>query len=269
MSRFLVLPYANALPLVHYLRQVCPQAELLSCTPRRSLEALLAEQVDAALVPVVDVFTCPDLEIIPDIGICADGQVTSVLLQCSRPLAEVGTIELDPDSRSSNILMQVLVQRHFRLSDRIKYTSDRSGGGARVCIGDRALCAEPAHETYDLAAQWKAMTGLPFVFAVWVFGRSCTDRRRICRILLRAKEIGCRSRPALAKLCSKRLGLPLERCLDYLTDCLHYDLGPRELEGMNLFRELAAGLLERPAAGHPIEAIPGRSRQDVLVSRQG
>ena len=269
MSRFLVLPYANALPLVHYIKQVCPQAELLCRTPRCSLEALSTGQIDAALVPVVDLFIHPELEIVPDLGICADGEVTSVLLQCSRPLAEVGTIELDPDSRSSNVLMQVLMQHHFKLSGQVEYTSDEGSGGACVCIGDRALCAEPAHETYDLAAQWKEMTGLPFVFAVWVFGHSCTDRQRISRILHRAKEIGCRSRPVLAKLCSKRLGLPQEQCLDYLTNRLHYDLGPRELAGMDLFRELAAGLLERPAAGRPIEEIPSRSRQDVLVSEQG
>ncbi len=268
MCRFLTLPYANALPLVHYIRQVCPQAELLCRTPRLSLEALLTGQVDAALVPVVDVFTHPELKIIPDIGICADGEVTSVLLQCPRPLAEVNTIELDPDSKTSNVLAQVLMQNHFRLSDRVKYTSDGGSGAARVCIADRALCAEPACETYDLAGQWKKMTGLPFVFAVWVFGGSCTDRRRISRILYRAKEIGCRSRPALAKLCAQRLGLPKERCLDYLTNCIRYDLGPREREGMSLFRELAANLLEPPAA-LPITAIPSRTHQSMPILERG
>lgn len=269
MSRFLTLPYANALPLVHYIRQVCPQAELLCRTPRWSLEALVAGQADAALVPVVDVFARPELEIIPDLGICADGEVTSVLLQCARPLAEVTTIELDPDSRTSNVLAQVLMQHHFRRSDRVKYAFDGGQGTARVCIGDRALCAEPAYETYDLAGQWKEMTGLPFVFALWVFGRSCTDRRRVSRILYRAKEIGCRSRPALARICAERLGLSQERCLHYLTNCLHYDLGPREQEGMNLFRRLAVNLLESPVVGRPIETIPGRRRQGLPIFEQG
>jgi chorismate dehydratase len=264
MCRFLTLPYANALPLVHYIRQVCPQAELLCRTPRWSLEALLTGKFDAALVPVVDLFTHPELEMIPDLGICADGEVTSVLLQCSRPLAEVGTIELDPDSKTSNVLAQVLMQHHFRLSDRVKYTSDGGDGAARVCIADRALCTEPAWETYDLAGQWKEMTGLPFVFAVWAFGSSCTDRRRISRILYRAKEIGCRSRPALARLCAKRLGLPHERCLDYLTNRIHYDVGRREQEGMNLFRQLAVNLLG-PRIGRPVGAIPDQRRLDVPI----
>jgi len=269
MCRFLVLPYANALPLVHYIKQVCPQAELLCRTPRSSLEALVSGRIDAALVPVVDVFSRPDIEIIPDIGICADGEVTSVLLQCRRPLAEVSTIELDPDSRTSNVLTQVLIRHHFKMSDRVKYTSEAGQGDARVCIGDSALCAEPVCETYDLADQWKQMTGLPFVFAVWALSHSCTDRKKISRVLHRAKEIGCRSRPLLTKLCAQRLGLPRERCLHYLTNCLHYDLGSREQEGMNLFRELAVNLQERPVAGLPIETIAGRRRQGLPVFEQG
>jgi chorismate dehydratase len=268
MYRFLVLPYVNALPLVHYIKEICPQAESLCRTPRWSVDALLRGSADAALIPVVDCFTHPELQMIPRLGICSDGDVTSVLLQCRCPLPEVGAVELDPDSRTSNVLAQVLIRDHFRLSDRVKYTSPGSAraqagfaeampgadAAARVCIGDRALCAEPAYETYDLSGEWKKMTGLPFVFAVWAFRRSCTHRKEISQILYLAKEIGCRSRPALAKLCSKRLGLPENRCLEYLTDCIHYDLGPSEQEGMNLFRELAVGLLE-PGMHSSIRAI--------------
>jgi chorismate dehydratase len=254
MYRFLVLPYANALPLVHYIKEVCPQAELLRRTPRWSVDALLAGSVDAALIPVVDCFTHPKLQIIPELGICSDGDVTSVLLQCRRALADVEAVELDPDSKTSNVLAQVLIRDHFRLSDRVKYTPPGTGAAAYVCIGDRALLAEPLYETYDLSGEWKKMTGLPFVFAVWAFRGSCTHRKEISRILHRAKEVGCRSRPALAKLCSKRLGLPENRCIEYLTDCLHYDLGPGEQEGMSLFRELAGEFLE-PGRGHLVRAI--------------
>lgn len=267
--RFCVLPYANALPLVHYIEEACPSAELTYRTPRSAVSALLQGMAEAALIPVVDCFRHPDLQMIPGLGICADGGVTSVLLQCPRPLTEVTTIELDPDSKTSNILTQVLMQHHFKMSDRVKYASNGGHDAARVCIGDRALCAEPSCETYDLADQWKQMTGLPFVFAVWAFGRSCTDRKRIAQILHRAKEIGCRSRPALAKICAERLGLPQERCLHYLTNCLHYDLGPREQEGMNLFRELAVNLLERPVVGRPIETIPGQRRRGLPILEQG
>lgn len=268
MFRFLVLPYANALPLVHYIPEVCPGAELLYRTPRWSLEALLRGRVDAALVPVVDLFMRPELQMVPDLGICSDGNVTSVLLQCHRPLREVGTVELDPDSRTSNVLAYVLIRDHFGLSGRVTYTSNGNGWAARVCIGDRALCAEPAHETYDLSGEWKKMTGLPFVFAVWAFRRSDARRDEILRIIRLAKQMGCCSRPALAKICSERLGLAEHRCFDYLTNCIHYDLGPKEQEGLNRFRKLAVDLLE-PETGRFIQAIANnrKSRSTPVLER--
>jgi chorismate dehydratase len=43
------------------------------------------------------------------------------------------------------------------------------GSTAGVVIGDRALeQRRKSTYTYDLAAAWKAHTGLPFVFAAWV-----------------------------------------------------------------------------------------------------
>ena len=243
--RFCVLPYANALPLVHFITNVYPPAELLHRVPRSAVGALLEGVVEAALIPVVDCFAHPDLVMIPGLGICADGDVTSVLLQCRRPLSQVRVVRLDPESKTSNTLVQVLVRDHFRISHRVEYSLCDGEADARVCIGDRALCAASAVETYDLAGEWKKMTGLPFVFAVWAVRRSCPDIEEISGILHRAKDRGCQSLVELARLCAQRLGLPENRCHEYLADRLHYDVGPTECDGLSLFRGLAASLSKR------------------------
>jgi chorismate dehydratase len=204
--------------------------------------ALLDGAVDAALIPVVDCFACPDLVMISGLGICADGDVTSVLLQCRRPLSQVRVVALDPESRTSNTLVQVLMRDHFRIAHHVEYSLCDDEADACVCIGDCALRAAPTVETYDLAGEWKKMTGLPFVFAVWAVRRSCPDIEEISGILHRAKDCGCRSRVELAQLCARRLGLPENRCYEYLTDRLHYDVGPAEHDGLSLFRGLAASL---------------------------
>jgi len=245
--RFCILPYANALPLVHFITEVCPAAELFYRTPRFAVGALSEGLADAALVPVADYFCHPDLVMIPGLGICADGDVTSVLLQCQRPLSEVRIVRLDPESRTSNTLVQVLMRDRFRISRHLEYSLDADEADARVCIGDRALCAAPAVETYDLAGEWKRMTGLPFVFAVWAVRQSCPHLQEIARILLRAKDRGCQSLVELARLCAPRLGLPENRCYEYLADHLHYEVGPAESEGMGLFRALAASFLKQEA----------------------
>lgn len=242
MCRFSVLPYVNALPLVHFLRQVCPQAELVYRIPRSSLDALLVGRVDAALVPLIASLRHRDVLMVKGLGICSDGDVTSVLLQCRRPLREVRTVQLDPESRTSNALVQVLMRDHFRIAHQMTYLSRVTAADARVCIGDRALCSRPAVETYDLAGEWKAMTGLPFVFAVWVVRRSAPNVEEISDVLHRAKELGCRSIGTLARLAAERLTLPEDRCREYLTRRLHYNLGARERQAINLFRRLAAGV---------------------------
>ena len=261
--RFSVLPYANALPLVHFIGAGSPEAHLSYYTPRHSVISLLDGQADAALIPVIDFFAHPELTMIPGLGICADGEVTSVLLQCHRPLPTVRTIGLDPESKTSNVLVQVLAQKHFDLPHRVEFTHQIAGAQANVCIGDRALRLAPALESYDLAGEWRQMTELPFVFAVWAVHRSCPHLEEITRLLHKAKERGCQSRRRLAKLCSQRLGLPEERCYDYLARRLHYDVGPRELEGMNLFRELAIEFL-KPSVGPEVRVVPGHAKKPVV-----
>ncbi len=246
--RFCVLPYANALPLVRFITEVYPPAQLLYHAPQSAARALLEGVVDAAMIPVVDCFAYPDLATIPGLGICADGDVTSVLLQCRRPLSQVRVVRLDPESRTSNILVQVLIRNHFRMSHRIEYSLGTDDADAQVCIGDRALCAAPAIETYDLAGEWKKMTGLPFVFAVWAVRRARSDIDEVSRILHRAKDRGCQSLGELAGLCAQRLGLPENRCYEYLADCLHYDVGAAECDGLALFRGLAASLSKQGAS---------------------
>lgn len=243
--RFCALPYANALPLVHYVKEAQPSVELIYRTPRSAVATLLEGKAQTSLIPVVECFHHPDLEMIPGLGICANGDVTSVLLQCYQPLSQVRVVRLDPESRTSNILVQVLMRDHFRLSHRVQYTPCDDAADAHVCIADRALCAAPAVETYDLAGEWKKMTGLPFVFAVWAVHRQCPDIEEISRILHRAKDRGCRSLVELSLLCAQRLGLPENRCHEYLAERLYYNMGPAEHNGMGLFRSLAASLVRQ------------------------
>jgi len=250
MYKFAVLPYVNAAPLVHFLREICPGAEVIYRKPRESLCELTAGRVDAAIVPVIDYFTKPGLEMVEGLGICADGEVESVLLQCSCPLDEVEAVSCDPASKTSNILAELLLKRHFRSPREIRFGRVAGGADAHVVIGDRALCTKPAFESYDLAGEWKNMTGLPFVFAVWVHRVGFSQKLDLCRVLHRTKEAGLEAIDRLARHHAVRLGLTQARCYHYLTRCLHYDIGPQETDAMQLFRELAGELMYRLREKH-------------------
>lgn len=244
MYSFAVLPYVNAAPLVHFLPEVCPEAELTYHTPKEMFPELAGGQVDAAIVPVVDYLDMPELVRVGGIGICADGEVKSVLLQCQCPLEEVKTVNLDPASRTSNRLVKLLLKEHFRVRQEIQFRVGATESDAWVVIGDRALLARSAWKSYDVAEEWKKMTGLPFVFAVWAYRMDHPDKPKLSEILRTAKEIGCKAIAKLARIHAKRLGLTESRCLHYLTCCIRYDLGPAEQKGMKLFRELYTGLAQ-------------------------
>ena len=254
LFRFAILPYANALPLVHCIPQVCPEAELVCRTPRQALDALLTDHVDTALVPLIDHFRNPEVSTVEGLGICADGDVTSVLLQCRRPLREVRTVRPDPESRTSNVLVQILLAEHFHVAPEILSAPEPTAADACVCIGDRALTSSRSLETYDLAGEWKKMTGLPFVFAAWLVRRSCPNIEEITGVLRAAKELGCQSLQLLAQLAAARLNLPEDRCRDYLGRRLHYDLGPRERQAIDLFGSLAM-TVPCPDVNRPCPAV--------------
>ncbi len=243
MYRFAVLPYLNTVPLVYFLPKVCSGAELIYRIPRETLLELSGGRVDAAIVPVIDYFNAPSLNRVDGLGICANGNVESVLLQCKYPLCEVKTINLDPASRTSSLLVEVLLKEHFCVRQNIRLGFGLENADAYVMIGDSALCAEPVLESYDLAAEWKSMTGLPFVFAVWAYRIEHPDSRKLSEILHIAKDLGCDAIAELSKLHAERLGLTEARCHHYLTSCIHYDLGPDEETGMQLFRELSRGVV--------------------------
>ena len=239
---FAAVPYANAAPLAHFLPRVHADVRVICAPPSQLAEAVLEGCADAALVPVVDCFENPELTVIDGMGICADGDVQSVLLKCHCPIESVRTVGADPASRTSNALARVLLADHFGLSVRMRPFGPDEAPDAAVVIGDRALQAPPAPAgDIDLAGEWKLMTSLPFVFAVWAHRADQPDPHGLAEIARAAKDAGLAAIDELASLWSARLGLSVERCRDYLGSAIHYDLGPRERAGMQRFKELLAG----------------------------
>ncbi len=243
-TTFGAVPYLNAAPLVHFLGDRRDDVRVVYDRPAALLAPLLDGRLDAALVPIVDIFAHAELQPIDGIGICADGDVQSVLLKCYRPLNEVRTVAPDPASKTSNALAKILLAEHFGQSVTFEGESDPD---AAVVIGDRAMCEPPApHGDIDLAGQWKAMTSLPFVFAVWAHRRDHPNPQALSRIAHDARGAGLAAIAGLADEYARKLDLDASRCIEYLTASLSYDVVSREIEGMQRFREMYEALPAKP-----------------------
>lgn len=240
------VPYLNADPLTFGL-EAREEVILTHSPPSRLLAELKAGNLDCAFAPTFDVLQHPELCVVDGLCVSSDGPVTSVILISKRPLNELRSVGLDTSSSSSAHLIQILLGELFSCHPnyhRVPPTGESplSEHDAVLLIGDAALETldrglSPGVMSWDLGALWKELTGLPFVFAIFVLAESA-DPGRIRDILQESKLIGLEHRDHLARRAASQLSLPESQLRDYLTDKIRYDLGPRELLGITRYREL-------------------------------
>ena len=169
--------YRNAKPLVFGLQQpeMTKIIELSFDYPARLVDQLNRGQIDIGLVPVASIPKIQDAQVIGDYGIATDGKVASVALFSHVPIEEIQSVILDYQSRTSAALLRILMNDFWKkevaflpsISD--EYIDEINGATAGLIIGDRALQNLGRFPfVYDLGEAWKMLTGMPFVFAVWV-----------------------------------------------------------------------------------------------------
>ena len=101
-------------------------------------------------------------------------EVRSVLLVSDVSREKIGSVALDPASRTSAALTRILLKRVYGVSP--EYREGDASADARLIIGDPALKTRlNGHVVLDLAAEWRAFSGHPFVFAFWAVRESAAS----------------------------------------------------------------------------------------------
>ncbi|MBE7175453.1 MAG: menaquinone biosynthesis protein [Mucilaginibacter polytrichastri] len=182
--RISVVNYTNSRPFIYGLRNAAEdlQAEIAYDIPADCAQKLIDDQVDIGLVPVATLLSLDYWEIISAFCIGASGPVNSVFIFSEKPIDSIKRLQLDPQSRSSNMLARVLLKNHWKtapelLVDAPDYALPGDDETAFVQIGDRTFGKQDQYAyAYDLAEEWQKMTGLPFVFAAWVANKPVEDQ---------------------------------------------------------------------------------------------
>ncbi|MCF8257789.1 MAG: menaquinone biosynthesis protein [Flavobacteriales bacterium] len=178
--RVAAVSYVNTYPFLHGLHNDATLMESIGLrleTPSECARLMLSGEADLGLIPVAVIPQMKEAHIVTGFCIGADGPVDSVCLFSEVPLKDVTGILLDFQSRTSVMLMRVLAQHHFHITPEWRDAGegfiDRiAGPTAGIVIGDRAFPLRTRFPVViDLAEEWKALTGLPFVFACWVSNR--------------------------------------------------------------------------------------------------
>jgi len=112
---------------------------------------------------------------------------------------------------------------------------------AALVIGDPALRVD--RERYlitDLAAEWKTLTGLPFVFAVWAV-RPEVEIPDLPFYFKSSLRYGLSSLDTLVRESAAEMGLDTSEVRSYLTENLSFFLREEEIAGLEEFYRRAHG----------------------------
>lgn len=257
MMRIAASTYLNSAPLVdRFMRGgFGDRYSFIGDEAPSRCAAMLAEgRCEIALIPVIEYQRIPGVRILPGVSVASKRRVRSVLLASRRPLEEVRTVTLDTSSRTSQGLVRILfLERYGFLPELIERTPDAAGGcenmldasDAALVIGDPAMRLEASANRlgvriHDLAEEWREMTGLPFVFAVWAVREADSAKSpSLAADFLEAKAEGIEQIERIAAQYAVELGLPEADLLTYLRENVNYDLDEENIAGLQRYFSLA------------------------------
>jgi chorismate dehydratase len=224
--------YLNARPLIHGW-----SGPVDFDHPSALCGKLADGELDVALVSSFEYLRDPIYSIVDDVAIAADGPVYSVFVAHQGPIEKVEEITLDPASGTSgNLLRCLLAERNW--NPRLVASSPNEQS-ARLLIGDQAIRFRHHHEHdwnfWDLAAEWKRLTSLPFVFALWLIRPDVPDAVQMADALRARRDVNL---AALDGLTSEQSEFTPEFRSRYFRDYLRFGFGAREKEGLQKFRSL-------------------------------
>ena len=247
------VPFINARPLTFSLEKN-EDIQIVSFPPSELSSLLKNNKLDGALVSSFSMFGLNNSRYVPKVGIVSNGPVESIRLYCRKPADTLRVVGLDSWSLSASNMLRVLLKHRWGVEPKFVPVNpeippkEDNELDAFLLIGDNAL-KEPPGDFYvvDLGDEWTAFTKLPFVYAVWVFPEGKGNSGIACE-LIRSKEEGIkRLDEIIAVLSQENSFIQEEELRNYLTNCILYDLGEKEEEGLNLYYEYLQkdGLVEK------------------------
>lgn len=247
MIKISLVDFLNARPLTWgLLHEPPPGVTITRDVPSACAAKLASGEADVGLIPSIEYQRIPDLRVVPGLGIAAASEVRSVLLVSDVSREKIRSVSLDPASRTSAALVQILLKRAYGLAPDYRFSPDASrlaphgAADARLIIGDPALKASlNGHVVLDLAAEWRAFSGHSFVFAFWA-ARAASATPEVGAVLRASYEAGRAHFADLIREEAVHTGLSEPVVEDYLRHALHYELDQDDVEGLSLFYRLAA-----------------------------
>ena len=275
--RISIVEFLNTAPLVWGFTDgpLAGKYELLFAVPSQCAEDLRAGRADVGIIPSIEYQRMEDVVAVPGMAIASKQEVRSLLVVSKVPIEMAKSFALDTNSRSSVGIARILSQRHWNIdpefidmppdADRMLARAD-----AALVIGDPALrlrlkvdalqskvpgtsglccCGGDDDEhpvkgvetlfVYDIAQQWREMTGLPAVLAIWVARRGVLTPEMIADFEA-SRDYGLSHIGEIAEGAALKLELPPRELERYLTENINFSLDEENLAGLRRYYEECA-----------------------------
>ena len=270
--RISIVQYLNTAPLVRGFTHgpLYGKYQLSFTVPSQCAEALRVGEVDIAIIPAIELQRIDGLVALPNLSIASKKSVRSLLLVSRKPIREVRRIALDRSSRSTQALVRILCAQCWHTTPEFFEAAPDlpvmlRESDAALLIGDPALrlalhcemhtsrdvsgentfpagiagisSATPLF-VYDIVEQWRALTSLPAVLALWA-ARPNRVTPEVLRDFQDSLAFGQRHLDEISAEASGELRLPAEKIKRYLAENIDYTLDQENLDGLGRYFQLA------------------------------
>ncbi len=250
------IEYANCTPLFTALKKYfdCADYQFIRGVPARLNAMLSRGEIDLCPSSSFEYGKSADeYYLLPGLSISSIGPVKSVLLFSRIPIDRLNNhaIGLTAESDTSVNLLRIIMTRGYGFANDFQRTilplrEALQSFSALLLIGDAAMRARGEAQdlhVYDLGELWRGMTGLPFVFALWIVTREAAETkarevRELGARLLEAKQLAYGSYEEIAAGCREMEWFGREALVDYWRT-ISYDLTPQHMEGVRRFFRMA------------------------------
>ncbi len=280
--RISIVQYLNTAPLVWGFTNgpLRGKYELSFTVPSQCAEELRTGAADIAIIPAIEYQRIADLVILPDISIASKKQVRSLLIVAKKPIESAESFALDLSSRSTQALTRILCAEKWKTAPQFFEAPPDLGemlqrADAALLIGDPALRVSlgiekdswPGAEgqtvchaatlgiassellyVYDVVGEWRGLTRLPAVLAVWAVRRELATPE-LTADFLASRDFGLSHLGEISYEAAQDLELPQRALESYLRNNIDFSLDAENCRGLELYFDHAAKLGLIPQAG--------------------
>jgi predicted solute-binding protein len=268
--RVSVVEYLNTAPLVWGFTNgpLAGRYDLSFAVPSQCAEQLRRGEVDLGIIPAIEYQRMEGMAVLPGMAVAAKDAVRSILVVSRVPIEQARRVALDASSRSSQALVRMLCAERWRtkpefvtappdpaamlreadaalligdpalrLDVQLAQLAAKPRSGEYCCGGDPSQWPIAGMESiylYDVAHEWRALTGLPCVLAIWV-GRRDAISPQVVADFAGSKEYGVARIGEIAEAAAEKLELPATELESYLRENIDFGLDAENRAGLELY----------------------------------